>query len=139
MAEFDESPQFMKMYVPQTGVDAFTSLKFETPVIPTTSGKYAIVMEILKVFYQFTNYEPDKVSALVDTTINAQLTRDQQTAIQGLDDEDLIARVGAEYTPVGRFGTSEEIADITAFLASDRNGFVTGCTIEASGGAERFF
>ncbi len=56
-----------------------------------------------------------------------------------LGDEDLIARVGAEYTPVGRFGTSEEIADITAFLASDRNGFVTGCTIEASGGADRFF
>ncbi len=65
--------------------------------------------------------------------------RQTRPDLADLDDDDLIAHVGAEYTPVGRFGTSEEIADITAFLASDRNGFVTGCTIEASGGAERFF
>lgn len=43
-----------------------------------------------------------------------------------------------EMTPVGRFGRPDEIAAIAAFLASDRNGFVTGDTIEASGGAERF-
>ena len=65
--------------------------------------------------------------------------RQTRPDLANLNDEELIARVGAEYTPVGRFGTSEEIAAIAAFLASDRNGFVTGCTIEASGGAERFF
>ena len=31
-----------------------------------------------------------------------------------------------------------EDAKIAAFLSSDRNGFVTGDTIEASGGADRF-
>lgn len=55
-----------------------------------------------------------------------------------LPDEELVSRLGAELTPVGRFGTPEEIAAITAFLVSERNGFVTGSTIEASGGAERF-
>jgi 3-oxoacyl-[acyl-carrier protein] reductase len=39
---------------------------------------------------------------------------------------------------VGRAGAAKEIAAIAAFLSSDRNGFVTGDTIEASGGADRF-
>jgi 3-oxoacyl-[acyl-carrier protein] reductase len=65
--------------------------------------------------------------------------RQTRPDLANLTDEELIARVGAEYTPVGRFGTPEEIAALTAFLVSARNGFVTGCTIEASGGAERFF
>lgn len=65
--------------------------------------------------------------------------RQTRADLAELSDKDLIARVGAEYTPVGRFGLPDEIAAIAAFLASGRNGFVTGCTIEASGGAERFF
>ncbi|WP_136659413.1 SDR family oxidoreductase [Nitratireductor sp. XY-223] len=65
--------------------------------------------------------------------------RQTRPDLAGLSDEELIARLGAEDTPVGRFGRPEEIAAIAAFLASDRNGFVTGCTVEASGGAERFF
>jgi len=55
-----------------------------------------------------------------------------------LPDEEVIARISAELTPIGRAGTAAEIAAITAFLVSDRNGFVTGDTIEASGGADRF-
>jgi 3-oxoacyl-[acyl-carrier protein] reductase len=55
-----------------------------------------------------------------------------------LSDEEVIARISAELTPVGRPGKAIEIAAIAAFLCSDRNGFVTGDTIEASGGADRF-
>jgi len=46
--------------------------------------------------------------------------------------------LGEEMTPVGRFGRPDEIAAIAAFLASERNGFVTGDIIQASGGAEQF-
>lgn len=38
----------------------------------------------------------------------------------------------ADLLPVGRFGTSEEVADLVAALAS--NGFVTGQTINVNGG-----
>jgi 3-oxoacyl-[acyl-carrier protein] reductase len=55
-----------------------------------------------------------------------------------LSDDEVIARISAELTPVGRAGTAQEIGAIAAFLSSDRNGFVTGDTIEASGGADRF-
>jgi 3-oxoacyl-[acyl-carrier protein] reductase len=55
-----------------------------------------------------------------------------------LSDEQVIARISAELTPVGRAGMPAEIGAIAAFLSSERNGFVTGATIEASGGADRF-
>lgn len=40
----------------------------------------------------------------------------------------------AERTPLRRLGTPEEIAAIVAWLASDESSFVTGATINASGG-----
>ena len=55
-----------------------------------------------------------------------------------LSDDEVLAKVSAERTPIGRAGDPREIAAIAAFLASARNGFVTGDTIEASGGADRF-
>jgi 3-oxoacyl-[acyl-carrier protein] reductase len=36
--------------------------------------------------------------------------------------------------PLGRYGTSEEVAAVTAFLASDEASFVTGATIDVDGG-----
>ena len=53
-------------------------------------------------------------------------------------DDELVKLLGEEMTPIGRFGRPDEIAAVAAFLASERNGFITGDTIEASGGADRF-
>ena len=64
--------------------------------------------------------------------------RRRRPEIAHYSDEELIKLLGAELTPIGRFGRPDEIAALAAFLASERNGFVTGDTIEASGGADRF-
>ena len=37
-------------------------------------------------------------------------------------------------TPLGRFGTTEEIADAVAFLASDEAAFITGQVLAVDGG-----
>jgi 3-oxoacyl-[acyl-carrier protein] reductase len=37
---------------------------------------------------------------------------------------------------LGRAGLPEEIASITAYLASRRNGYVTGVTVNADGGSD---
>jgi 3-oxoacyl-[acyl-carrier protein] reductase len=40
-----------------------------------------------------------------------------------------------ERTPLGRIGQPEEIANVVAFLASDEASFMTGATVEVSGGS----
>jgi 3-oxoacyl-[acyl-carrier protein] reductase len=45
-----------------------------------------------------------------------------------------VNRVALNRIPVGRFGTAEEVADIAAFLASPSAGFLTGATIDVTGG-----
>ncbi|WP_413721208.1 SDR family NAD(P)-dependent oxidoreductase [Sodalis sp. RH23] len=64
--------------------------------------------------------------------------RERRPELAGKTDEDIMDILGKERTPVGRFGRPEDIAVIAAFLLSARNQFVTGHTVEASGGADRF-
>ena len=64
--------------------------------------------------------------------------RNRRPELADKTDEEVMALLGKEKTPVGRFGLPEDIAAIAAFLLSGRNQFVTGQTIEASGGADRF-
>ena len=58
---------------------------------------------------------------IIDTAMPADIIAERGDA--------LIAR-----TPLGRFGTPEEIAGPIAFLMSDDAGFVTGQTIAVDGG-----
>ncbi|HVS01462.1 MAG TPA: SDR family NAD(P)-dependent oxidoreductase [Thermoanaerobaculia bacterium] len=39
--------------------------------------------------------------------------------------------------PLGRFGTAEEVADVVAFLASDRASLITGACVNVDGGQSR--
>ncbi|WP_433443377.1 SDR family oxidoreductase [Nonomuraea sp. CA-141351] len=58
-------------------------------------------------------------------------------AKQGLPPEALeeLANATASRVPLGRFGTSEEIAEVVAFLASKAAGFITGENIVVGGGS----
>jgi 3-oxoacyl-[acyl-carrier protein] reductase len=42
--------------------------------------------------------------------------------------------IAGTHTPIGRSGTPEEVAEVIAFLASDRASYVTGTTIVVDGG-----
>jgi 3-oxoacyl-[acyl-carrier protein] reductase len=61
-------------------------------------------------------------------------TADQLAAARGTTRAEIIGGVERR-TPLGRFGTPEEIASVVAFLCSDACGFVTGSAWSADGGA----
>ena len=54
-------------------------------------------------------------------------------AIDGMQDPQM-SKIWAENTPMGRFGTPEEMASCALFLASDAASYVTGATLVADGG-----
>ena len=64
-------------------------------------------------------------NAVAPGFVLTELTRDLPEALQA----EITAR-----TPLGRFGTTEEIADAVAFLVSDEAGFITGQVLAVDGG-----
>ena len=59
----------------------------------------------------------------------------------GVIDTDMLARFDfadrqalVDQTPLGRLGTPEDVAELIAFLASDRADFITGQVVECAGG-----
>ena len=65
------------------------------------------------------------VNAVAPGFVLTELTQDLPEALQA----EITAR-----TPLGRFGTTEEIADAVAFLASDEASFITGQVLAIDGG-----
>ncbi len=58
---------------------------------------------------------------VIDTDMNAHLTHEDMLSL-------------CEQTPLGRIGTPDEVADLIAFLASDKAAFITGQIIGIDGG-----
>jgi 3-oxoacyl-[acyl-carrier protein] reductase len=61
---------------------------------------------------------------------------EQMAKDEGTTPDAILARFAADI-PIGRFGTAEEVADVAAFLASPRSGYVVGQSVAADGGIAR--
>jgi NAD(P)-dependent dehydrogenase (short-subunit alcohol dehydrogenase family) len=57
----------------------------------------------------------------------------EMAEIEGRTVEDLI-RESEEETPLRRLGTTRDVANVCAFLASDEAAFITGQVINVNGG-----
>jgi 3-oxoacyl-[acyl-carrier protein] reductase len=65
------------------------------------------------------------VNAIAPGFVLTELTQDLPDALK----DEIVAR-----TPLGRFGTTEEVANAVAFLASDEAGYITGQVLAVDGG-----
>ena len=62
--------------------------------------------------------------------------RIDEMAREGTPREEAARQIAGD-TPMGRIGQAEELAELVAFLASRRSGFLTGATIQIDGGSSR--
>ncbi len=72
-------------------------------------------------------------SARKGMTVNAVCPGYIATEMTGAMDSAVLESI-VKQIPVGRMGKPQEIADIVAFLASEKAGFITGATLTANGG-----
>ncbi len=66
------------------------------------------------------------VNAVCPGMIDTELTREHATP-------DLLERLAAGY-PVPRLGTAREVADLICFIASEAAGYITGASLDITGG-----
>jgi 3-oxoacyl-[acyl-carrier protein] reductase len=68
-----------------------------------------------------------------NVTVNAVAPGFVDTALTA-DLDEAMKEMAVEMTPLGRFGTPEDMANAVAFLASDEAGFITGQVLSVDGG-----
>lgn len=68
-------------------------------------------------------------------TVNVIAPGQIDTPMQRVDNTEAWMAAAAEGTPLRRMGRPEEVADVAVFLLSDSASFVSGATINVSGGA----
>ena len=54
--------------------------------------------------------------------------------VEGLSVDEYFDKIAGEYTPIGRFATTEELAHFFVFLCSDRASYCVGSTYYVDGG-----
>ena len=68
-----------------------------------------------------------RIVSLSPGSIDTPMGRTEQSAGPAID-------AMLQRTPLGRMGTPEEIADVAAFLCSEKASYITGCDIRVDGG-----
>lgn len=95
-----------------------------------TTSKHALIGLTRSMALDFAGYGV-RVNAVAPGSVDTPMLR---WAVSLDDDPEGLMRTVNRMHPLGRIGEPREIAEVVAFLASDRASFVTGATLVADGG-----
>jgi len=106
---------------------ASMSSYFAVPMVPGYGAAKAAVVQITKNFGVLWAKEGIRVNAVAPGIIESNMT----AAMKGVE---VLEKPQIERTPMGRWGTPEDIAPTFLFLASPAARFITGQTLNVDGG-----
>lgn len=105
---------------------------------PYSAAKGAVRAMSRSAALDFANREaPVRVNVVAPGATLTEAVRRQARKLAvaaGISEDEMLLRLSAE-VPLGRFADPNEIAEVVAFLASDRASFMTGAEILVDGGA----
>jgi len=119
-----------------------TSVSVKQPIenlVLSNSLRLAVIGLAKSLANELAGYNITVNSVCPGATATARLEEliEAQAAREGISYEEARRR-WLEDIPMGRLGRPEELADLVAFLASERAGYITGTAIQVDGGAVRF-
>lgn len=102
---------------------------FKTSSIFSILGNYAPSKAAVETLTRVASKEFAKFGIRVNTVIPGFINTPMTAAVPDKVKELILKQIAMH-----RFGDPEEVSDTIAFLASDKSSFVTGASIEVSGG-----
>lgn len=114
-------------------VASVQGLATQTQVAAYSTTKSAIIGLTRTIAVDYAK-ERIRANVVLPASIDTPMLRYAADLFRGESDVDAVVASWGTMHPVGRVGTPEEVAEVIAFLASDRASFITGAEYKVDGG-----
>ena len=114
-------------------VSSVQGLATQTQVAAYSTTKSAIIGLTRTIAVDYAK-EHIRANVVLPASIDTPLLRYAADLFKGDADEDAVVASWGRMHPLGRVGMPEEVAEVIAFLASDRAAFITGAEYKVDGG-----